>query len=69
MTTREKLFGWAVVLFMVLSMNVVPDIASAAYPEKVINWIIPWGAGGRTDVAARILAPALEKELGNRSSS
>ncbi|MCX5820049.1 MAG: tripartite tricarboxylate transporter substrate binding protein [Deltaproteobacteria bacterium] len=64
MTTRKKWFGWAVVFFMVLSMTAVPDMASAAYPEKVINWIIPWAAGGRTDVAARILAPALEKELG-----
>ncbi|HSR10071.1 MAG TPA: tripartite tricarboxylate transporter substrate binding protein, partial [Thermodesulfobacteriota bacterium] len=36
----------------------------AAYPEKVISWVLPWPAGGRTDVAARIFAPALEKQLG-----
>jgi tripartite-type tricarboxylate transporter receptor subunit TctC len=31
---------------------------------KVINFIVPFGAGGSTDVAARNLAPYLEKSLG-----
>jgi tripartite-type tricarboxylate transporter receptor subunit TctC len=49
---------------IVFSMGMAPGAASSAYPEKVISWIIPWSAGGRTDVAARIFAPALEKQLG-----
>jgi tripartite-type tricarboxylate transporter receptor subunit TctC len=52
--------GW----MLVFSIGAVPGSVSAAYPEKVISWIIPWSAGGRTDVAARIFAPALEKQLG-----
>jgi tripartite-type tricarboxylate transporter receptor subunit TctC len=56
--------GWMLVFSLVFSIGAVPDSVSAAYPEKVISWIIPWSAGGRTDVAARIFAPALEKQLG-----
>ncbi len=60
---RSKI-EWMLVVSLFLSIGAVPGVVSAAYPEKVINWIIPWSAGGRTDVAARIFAPALEKQLG-----
>ena len=36
----------------------------AAYPERPITLIVPWGAGGGTDATARIIASLLEKELG-----
>jgi tripartite-type tricarboxylate transporter receptor subunit TctC len=35
----------------------------AAYPERPITLIVPWGAGGGTDATARILASLLEREL------
>jgi tripartite-type tricarboxylate transporter receptor subunit TctC len=38
--------------------------AHAAYPERPITMIVPWGAGGGTDATARIIASLLEKELG-----
>jgi tripartite-type tricarboxylate transporter receptor subunit TctC len=38
--------------------------AQAAYPERPITLIVPWGAGGGTDATGRILASMLEKELG-----
>jgi tripartite-type tricarboxylate transporter receptor subunit TctC len=34
------------------------------YPEKPINVIVAYGAGGGTDVSARMLLPFVEKELG-----
>ena len=37
--------------------------ASAAYPERPITIIVPWGAGG-ADAAARILATLMEQRLG-----
>lgn len=37
--------------------------ALAAYPEKPITLIVPWGAGGGTDTTARIVAKALSDEL------
>lgn len=36
----------------------------AAYPDRPITLIVPWGAGGGTDATARIIASLLEKELG-----
>src|SRR3954462_13343974 len=38
-------------------------IAQAAYPERPITLIVPWGAGGGTDATARIIAALMEKEL------
>ncbi len=38
--------------------------AAKDYPNKAINLIVPWSAGGSTDLSARTLAPALSKTLG-----
>lgn len=38
--------------------------ALAAYPERPISLIVPWGAGGGTDAVARIVASLLERDLG-----
>src|SRR3989440_12889195 len=37
--------------------------ALAAYPDRPITLIVPWGAGGGTDATARIIGTLLEKEL------
>ena len=36
----------------------------ADWPKKAIQMIIPWDAGGGTDVGFRMLAPVMEKTLG-----
>jgi tripartite-type tricarboxylate transporter receptor subunit TctC len=41
-----------------------PRAALAAYPERPITMVCPWGAGGGTDATARIVSSLLEKELG-----
>jgi len=38
--------------------------ALAEWPDRPITWIVPWGAGGAADQITRVLAPAMEKELG-----
>jgi len=38
--------------------------ALAAYPEKPITIIVPWAAGGSTDILARALGDQLSKSLG-----
>src|SRR6186997_486081 len=45
-----------------LACFAMPSIA--AYPERPITLIVPWGAGGGTDATARIIGSLLEKELG-----
>ena len=47
-----------------LAALLVTGAASAAYPERPITLIVPWGAGGGTDATARIIGALLEKELG-----
>lgn len=46
--------------FAVASLGTV----QAAYPERPITIIVPWGAGGGTDAVGRIIANLLEKDLG-----
>lgn len=38
--------------------------AAADYPVKPINVIVPWGAGGDSDLTTRLWADAMEHELG-----
>lgn len=42
--------------------------AQADYPERPINMIVAYSAGGGTDIAARTLAPFIEKHLGGEAS-
>src|SRR5437588_12712803 len=51
--------------FLVATRLALPVTAPhAAYPERPITLIVPWGAGGGTDATARIIGTLLEKELG-----
>src|SRR5204862_1346755 len=47
-----------------LALTFASTVALAAYPERPITLIVPWGAGGGTDATARIIGSLLEKELG-----
>ncbi|MER6561776.1 tripartite tricarboxylate transporter substrate binding protein [Streptomyces sp. NPDC001027] len=38
--------------------------AAENYPTRSVKWIVPFGAGGSTDLAARAFAPCMEEELG-----
>jgi tripartite-type tricarboxylate transporter receptor subunit TctC len=46
-----------------LAVSAFAPSAFAAYPERPITMIVPWGAGGGTDATARIIGALLEKEL------
>jgi tripartite-type tricarboxylate transporter receptor subunit TctC len=37
--------------------------AQAQYPQRPVQLIVPWGAGGGTDATARIIGSLLEREL------
>ncbi len=41
-----------------------PALAHAAWPEKPITLIVPWAAGGSTDILARVLSEGLTQSLG-----
>src|SRR5262249_36649195 len=47
----------------VLAGAAVPASAQDAYPSKVIRLVVPFGAGGITDVVGRLVAQRLGEEL------
>ena len=44
-------------------LSLVAAAAYAQYPQRPVQLIVPWGAGGGTDATARIIGALLEKEL------
>src|SRR5262245_34459180 len=51
-------------LFACLLLAFAVPAAADAFPSRPIKIVVPFGAGGVTDSAARITARALEKSLG-----
>jgi tripartite-type tricarboxylate transporter receptor subunit TctC len=43
-----------------------PWARAQGYPEQVIRWVVPYPAGGGTDVIARTLAEAMRQTLGQQ---
>lgn len=56
----------AAAVLAALSMGAVlaPAAATAAYPDKPIRLIVPFGAGGTTDILGRVLGQKLGDALG-----
>jgi len=46
------------------SACIAATASAGGYPSKPINVIVPWGAGGDSDLTTRVWADAMEKELG-----
>ncbi|OZI18557.1 ABC transporter substrate-binding protein [Bordetella genomosp. 9] len=47
-----------------VALAVLPGLALSAYPEKPITLIVPWAAGGSTDILARLLAQHMSTSFG-----
>src|SRR3982750_998760 len=60
MTTRRAFAAVAAAFATAFALGT----AQAAWPERPITLIVPWGAGGGTAAPARIVGSLLEKELG-----
>ena len=61
---------WMATLLSLLALlaAAAPAVASEWKPTKPITAIVPWPAGGATDLTVRILASEMEKVLGQRIS-
>ena len=64
MNIRTSLFRRLTVASLVLAGAFAGHAAHAAWPERPVTLIVPWGAGGGTDATARIIGSLLEKEIG-----
>ena len=52
---------------LVLSGLLAPAIAIAqTYPSKTIRMVVPFAAGGNTDIIARIVAPEMGRQFGQQ---
>ena len=64
----KKMLALTVILFslasLAMAMGTGEATSEAAYPKKAITMIVPYGAGGTTDLTGRQLAIQLEKHLG-----
>ncbi|MCR9156210.1 MAG: tripartite tricarboxylate transporter substrate binding protein [Rhodobacteraceae bacterium] len=49
---------------LALGVGLTAGAAMAEYPERPINMIIPYGAGGATDISARTIAEPLGEAVG-----
>ncbi|TYB84262.1 tripartite tricarboxylate transporter substrate binding protein [Oceaniovalibus sp. ACAM 378] len=51
---------------LLASAGMLPALSVAAqdYPERPIQMIVPWGAGGGTDAVGRVFASLLQESLG-----
>ncbi|MBI5581495.1 MAG: tripartite tricarboxylate transporter substrate binding protein [Deltaproteobacteria bacterium] len=59
---------WVVLALWAVFAWVGPVMAQEWKPTKTITAIVPWPAGGATDLTVRILASEMEKVLGQRIS-
>jgi tripartite-type tricarboxylate transporter receptor subunit TctC len=50
-------------LLVAALLSLAAAAAQAQYPQRPVQLIVPWGAGGGTDATARIIGALLEKEL------
>ncbi|WP_191601161.1 tripartite tricarboxylate transporter substrate binding protein [Marinomonas algicola] len=49
---------------LLAALSLSSTLSFAAYPNKDVQGIIQWGAGGSTDTVMRSISPHVEKELG-----
>ena len=66
---KNRVLQWLMVLAAVAAVlsgvsHYEEKTAEGAYPNKPITLLVSYGAGGVTDLGARILRPYVEKELG-----
>lgn len=59
---KRLIFGFVILIFALWIFAPMP--ASAAYPEKTITIIMPFGAGGTGDIILRVLADIIKDDLG-----
>jgi tripartite-type tricarboxylate transporter receptor subunit TctC len=60
----KRLNKKAITLLSAVSISIASSAALAGYPDKPIKVIVPYGAGGDSDLTTRVWADAVEKELG-----
>jgi tripartite-type tricarboxylate transporter receptor subunit TctC len=65
MVNRRTSTGWLLAAFAgLVAAGSIPASHAEGYPERTIKIIVPFPAGGPTDVAARLVAQSISNRLG-----
>jgi tripartite-type tricarboxylate transporter receptor subunit TctC len=64
-TARVPAFAAALIWIPLTGLATAPA-AAQAWPTRSVTMVVPFGAGGATDVMARVLAPRLSELLGQQ---
>lgn len=48
-----------------VALAALATVAHAEYPERAVKMVIPYGAGGATDISARTIAESHGNAVGN----
>ena len=64
MTTRRDVVGGLMAAGAGLTLPSMAALADAPYPSRTVHLIVPFTPGGGADTASRLLAPQLQKSLG-----
>jgi tripartite-type tricarboxylate transporter receptor subunit TctC len=64
--TRTDRISWKLFLPLTTAAVLSASVARAAYPERPITMIVPFAAGGPTDVVARIVGEHMSRTLGQQ---
>jgi tripartite-type tricarboxylate transporter receptor subunit TctC len=62
--TRRQFAATAAAAAAAANLDLTRGLAQENYPNRPIQMICPWGAGGGTDATARIVAALLERDFG-----
>jgi tripartite-type tricarboxylate transporter receptor subunit TctC len=62
--SRRQMLAAGAVAGTAAGLGIRPAGAQAAWPNRPVTVVCPWGAGGGTDATARIISAILEKEYG-----
>lgn len=68
MTKRwvKRIGFFGIALVGLFGAGLAPQEIAAAYPDRAVTLVVPWPAGGATDMLARMLASEVEKILGQQ---
>jgi tripartite-type tricarboxylate transporter receptor subunit TctC len=66
MTSRAKPFRLLVLYLMGLWLGGLGEAFALDYPTRPVRWIVPYPAGGSTDILARIIGGYLSEHLGQQ---
>ena len=64
MTGRSILRAGMLAISFAMAGLLAISPASAAYPERIITGVVPYGVGGPSDIISRLVAAGLAKEIG-----